>query len=55
MAHLAKVFAFWRGRPAKALQIQAQTGKLMLHFAAKAGRDSIIAGWVRWVWLKCRL
>jgi len=37
MAHLAKVFTFWRSRPAKALQIQAQTGKLMLHFA---GRDS---------------
>jgi hypothetical protein len=29
----------------KPLQNQAQTGKLMLHFAAGSGRDSIIAGW----------
>jgi len=55
MAHLAKVFTFWRSRLAKALQIQARTGKLMLRFATKAGGDSIIAGRARRVWLKCRL
>jgi hypothetical protein len=29
----------------KPLQNQAQTGKLMLYFAAGNGRDSIIADW----------
>jgi hypothetical protein len=29
----------------KPLQNQAQTGKLMFHFAAGSGRDPIIADW----------
>jgi hypothetical protein len=33
----------------KPLQNQAQTGKLMLHFAASSGKGSIIAGWTRQV------
>jgi hypothetical protein len=33
----------------KPLQIRAQRSKLILYFAARGGRDSIIAGWTRQV------